>query len=452
MDVGSAQRLLREAGTPHASRPRGHGGRGRARASAAAAGRTARLRAEALDAAAQLTAAFSLNLTALSLLALVVGMFLIYNTVMFTVVQRRAVIATLRALGATPAQMLGVILLEACAAGALGPCSASPAAGCSGRARPPGHAHDQRPLLRRPRREAPLTPWSMAKGAALGIGAALSPRSLRGSRRRVWSPRSACAPHAGVRAQRLAPRVALAGLALACWAPGCCWACPRSLVASFAALFAIVVGLALLVPWATVVRCACSAPLVGALAGTLGRLAARTVTRAVSRTGVAIAALMVAVSVTIGVGLMIRSFRQTVENWLDLSLRADVYIAARRAAHRDAGRPLAGDPGARERSARRRGGRALSLRRGASPDGDVSLAVADPQRERDAALYRFSSGSPQETWARVRAGAVLVSEPFAFRRRLPPHGGSVTLQTDRGAVAFPVAGVFYDYASEQGWS
>ena len=48
---------------------------------------------------AELTAAFELNLTALSLLALVVGMFLIYNTVMFSVVQRRAVFGTLRALG-----------------------------------------------------------------------------------------------------------------------------------------------------------------------------------------------------------------------------------------------------------------------------------------------------------------------------------------------------------------
>jgi putative ABC transport system permease protein len=45
---------------------------------------------------------------------------------------------------------------------------------------------------------------------------------------------------------------------------------------------------------------------------------------------------------------------------------------------------------------------------------------------------------------------VLVSEPFAFRRRLPARGGSVTLRTDHGPVDFPVAGIFYDYASEQG--
>jgi putative ABC transport system permease protein len=49
----------------------------------------------------EMTAAFNLNLTALSLLALVVGLFLIYNTVTFSVVQRRPVLGTLRSLGMT---------------------------------------------------------------------------------------------------------------------------------------------------------------------------------------------------------------------------------------------------------------------------------------------------------------------------------------------------------------
>ena len=50
----------------------------------------------------------------------------------------------------------------------------------------------------------------------------------------------------------------------------------------------------------------------------------------------------------------------------------------------------------------------------------------------------------------MRQGAVLVSEPFAFRHGLPSRGGTVELLTDRGLRSFPVAGVFYDYATEQG--
>ena len=43
---------------------------------------------------------------------------------------------------------------------------------------------------------------------------------------------------------------------------------------------------------------------------------------------VAVAALMVAVSVIIGVGVMIGSFRQTVELWLDDVLQADIFISS----------------------------------------------------------------------------------------------------------------------------
>ncbi|MEZ4640753.1 MAG: ABC transporter permease [Caldilineaceae bacterium] len=68
----------------------------------------------------EMTAAFRLNLTALSLLALVVGMFLIYNTVTFSVIQRRPVIGTLRALGMTRREIFSMILVESLLLGFLG--------------------------------------------------------------------------------------------------------------------------------------------------------------------------------------------------------------------------------------------------------------------------------------------------------------------------------------------
>ena len=54
-----------------------------------------------------MTAAFRTNLTALSLLALVVGMFLIYNSMTFSVVQRRPMFGTLRCLGVTSRRSAG---------------------------------------------------------------------------------------------------------------------------------------------------------------------------------------------------------------------------------------------------------------------------------------------------------------------------------------------------------
>ena len=92
-------------------------------------------------------------------------------------------------------------------------------------------------------------------------------------------------------------------------------------------MFAVIVAAALLAPPAIVVlmdllmrvsRRAANIPL---------RMAIRGVTASLSRTGVSVAALMVSVATVIGVGLMVGSFRASVDRWLSDSLRSDVYIS-----------------------------------------------------------------------------------------------------------------------------
>jgi len=401
----------------------------------------------------ELTAAFQLNLTALSLLALVVGMFLIYNTVMFSVVQRRAVIGTLRALGVTPAQVFALVLLETAAEAAVGTVLGLGLGFVLGQ----GAVR----LVTQTINDlyyvvsvagAPLTVASVAKATALGLGAGVLsavPPAFEAAR---IEPVAALRQSTFTGATRLSvPLIALGGMALGSLGAAILSFFPSSLVASFAGLFAVVLGMAFLAPATTMLLMAVLGPLAGAGVGTLGRLAARTVTASISRTGVAIAALMVAVSVTIGVSLMIQSFRSTIVNWLALTLRADLYLAAPGPGRAQQAPTLAADVLARVKAVPGVGEveafRAVEV---ASPEGPVHLSVADPRRERSADLYRFSAGTPAETWERVRAGAVLVSEPFAFRHRLPPQGGTVTLQTDRGTRTFEVAGTFYDYATERG--
>ena len=68
----------------------------------------------------QMTTAFQLNLTMLSMLALIVGLFLIYNTMTFSVVQRRALFGTLRCLGVTRPEVFGLVISEALAVGVIG--------------------------------------------------------------------------------------------------------------------------------------------------------------------------------------------------------------------------------------------------------------------------------------------------------------------------------------------
>ena len=67
-----------------------------------------------------MTAAFRLNLSALSLLALVVGLFLIYNTMTFSVVRRRELFGAMRCLGVTGREIFLLVMSEAVMVGIIG--------------------------------------------------------------------------------------------------------------------------------------------------------------------------------------------------------------------------------------------------------------------------------------------------------------------------------------------
>lgn len=75
----------------------------------------------------RMLAAFHFNLAALSWIALVVGLFLVYNTVAVSVISRRPEIGVLRALGATRRLVLGLFLGEAAVLAALGAALGAPA-------------------------------------------------------------------------------------------------------------------------------------------------------------------------------------------------------------------------------------------------------------------------------------------------------------------------------------
>jgi putative ABC transport system permease protein len=408
---------------------------------------------EQVETVAQLTSAFQLNLTALSLLALVVGMFLIYNTVMFSVVQRRKVLGILRSVGVTGEQLFGLILLETAAVAAIGSILGLGLGWVLGQAAVglvTQTINDLYYVLSV--REAPLTALAMGKGLGLGIGAgvlaAVAPAFEAASVEPVTVMRRS-ALEDSLRARL--PLLTASGIALGGLGVIVLLAAGQSLVASFGGLLAIVLGLALIVPVATIGLMRAIGPLARRALGPLGGMAAGTVVRSMSRTSVAIAALMVAVSVTIGVSVMIASFRATVVNWLDLTLVADVYISAPAAGGTRTAVSLSPDipnrvaavPGIAEVEAIR------NVVVG-SEFGEVQLAAADTQRRRSAELYRFGGRSPEDIWRLMSDGWVIISEPFAYRHQLPARGAHVLLHTDYGERSFPVAAIYYDYSSDQG--
>ena len=406
-------------------------------------------RAGALD---RMTRAFRLNLGALSLLSLVVGMFLIYNTMTFSVIRRRRLIGMLRALGVSRREIFVMILGESLLIGAVGTLIGLACGALLGNelTRLVTRTINDLYFVMEVRR-LPLLPSALFKGVLLGIVTTLiaaCPAALEatGAPPRAVLSRSQLE---SLRRKRV-PLAALGGCLAMLAGAGLLLFQGGGIIGGFAGLFVIIIGYSLLIPAAVVVSAGALRPVMAALFGVTGKMAARGVVVSLSRTGVATAALVVAVSAGIGVGIMVGGFRLTVQSWLENWLQADVYL---RSADNGGGRyrpPL--DPALIGRLSGLPGAEGCSLsRRVTVEDARGSTEIFSVAVPEAAFLhYPFKEGSPQEAWDSFSRGAsLLVSEPYSYRHHLHP-GDRVTLLTDRGERAFPVSGIIYDYGSDAG--
>jgi len=400
----------------------------------------------------EMTAAFRLNLLALSLLALVVGMFLIYNTMTFSVVQRRPLFGTLRCLGVTRREVFALVVSEALIVGLLGAILGLGLGILMGQGAVSMVTQTINDLFFVVTvQDVNIPVSSLVKGALLGIIATAIAAALP-----AWEaasvPARAALSRSGLetKARHAVTWLAFGGLVLGGLGVGLLSLPTRSLASSFGGTFAVVVGFAMLTPLTTVLLMRGATPLFGRALGALGRMAPRNVVNSLSRTAIAVAALMVAVSVTIGVSLMIDSFRYTVVAWLDQVLMGDVYVSAPSLTSTQATTPL--DPAVLEILEGWPGVARVDTLRTAvidSPDGPVTVfGVQNPNfGERP---FLSADGPPQAIWEAMQNGVAVVSEPYANNRGLPKRAGSVTLYTDEGPREFPVAGIYYDYVSSQG--
>jgi putative ABC transport system permease protein len=421
------------------------------------------------NAVKQMTAAFRLNLTALSLLALVVGMFLIYNTVTFSVVQRRPLFGILRCLGATPGQLFTVIMGESAALAILGSVLGVGlgivlAQGIVGLITQT--INDFYFVVNV--QQVSIPPATLVKGLVVGTAAALLSSLMPALEAMRTSPQTIMQRSALEGSiQRLLPWLVLAWVGTTLGGIGLLRIPSTSLVLAFTGLFSILLGSALLTPPLTAVAMQIVTPLSSRLLGAIGRLAPRDIARSLSRTSVAIAALMVAVSVIVGVSIMVGSFRGTVVQWLDQTLQADIYVSPpSTTANRVIGKL---DPAIVE-----------EIRHWPQVedvvtynDADVTVkAIAYPANgqvltqatERPVKLISaggdVSHGHRPYAWKRTpnvdpwqfleTTDGVIISEALIARENLAEPPTAITLDTPLGLKEFPVIAVFYDYSSDRG--
>lgn len=394
------------------------------------------------DALERMSRAFRLNLTAMSLLALIVGMFLVYNTVSFSVLRRRAQFGTLRTLGVTRAGIFWLIVSETLVLGLVG--------SLLGIGLGIGLGQGLLQLMVRTINDLyyslevtrlSLDGLSLLKGVGGTLLAAVLATLLP-----AWE--ATRTPPAGVlRASTLEaslqPRLGqlgLAGLGLMLGG-GALTLASSDLWFNFACFVLVVGGAALTIPWLA------RGFMLGLARGLdpVLRMAPRQLARSLSRTAVAMAALMVAVSVVISVSLMIGSFRSTLIAWLDTTLGADLFAIQAQS------QPLPAQLAEQVRRfpgvARVETSRQLRL---LTSEGVIQLAILSRDISQ-ARRFVWLAGDRAGLWQRLEAGAVLVSQPFATHHGLRPVAGqTLSLPTDTGPRRFKIAGIYYDYTSDQG--
>jgi putative ABC transport system permease protein len=406
----------------------------------------------------QMIHSYQLNLTALSFIAVLVSMYLIYNTANLSVVRRRKELGILRSIGMLPRQILCLVLLEAAGYGLMG--------GLAGLA---GGTLLARFLLNTVSRtitnlyvlvgvkEIPLSFIELGFILLFSILISMISAYLPARQAAGLEPREVLYQKPGmIDAVGKVTRknlfwgmglLALAGL-LTFLPPWHQWP-----IGGFSATLALTLGFSFLLP--DFLRLIFRRVFIFQFLKKRGYLSEwlgiNYLNRYVGRITIAMAALMIAIAMLISVSLMIRSFRQAVDTWIGQSVSGDLFVGPVLPSNQGfyqflEPRTIQEIESLKEVSevyhyrAIMTEAKGLPIRLWA---GDLAII------QRRGGLS-FTRGTSESIMPEAITGeGILASEILANQLSLKP-GDQITLMTADGPHAFRVAGVFYDYRTEGG--
>jgi len=389
--------------------------------------------------------AFRLNLEAMSLMALFVAVFLIYNTTMFTVVSRRKDAGILRSLGVKRYEVtiafLAEILILGTAGGAIG--SVLGYLLSHFLTTIIGSTISNLYFFLRP--TPPI--WSfliLLSGIILGCGASILGSLLPLVELARTDPVEALRGRsASRRSGKKALKAAYAGIVVLMISLVILLASGKQIYMAYAATFGVLLGLSLLTGILLVYAAPALKVFLSLVGGIAGKVAAGNIRQNLGRSGVAVAAFMVALSMSIGLASMIGSFRESLAWWMGTQLRGDLYIS--NASETEV--PL--DFYEELRSINAIGGvdayrKVKILYRGRTA---YITAINAPVLQRFARFAWIEGGD--EHWEAVKSGGVIISESFARNFNVRP-GDTIALDGIGGSVQLKVEAAFYDYSTEHG--
>ncbi len=392
-----------------------------------------------------ITEAFQTNLTAMSLLALLVAIFLLYNTMTFLIIRRKSTIKILRAVGVSRRGIFGCVVIEAIVIGAT--------ASLIGLLLGIQLANLLLSLVEKSINnlyfpiDASVTIITRSEfflALALGIGSTLlsTTPALREALK-VAPTFGQVHRRSDVRVQNRNHIAIFASACLVLTGIAIIQLSPTGIILGFAGIYCMVAGYICLIP----MLCRMLGRILRNLAkryfGIRGVLASRALAMSGERTSVAICALCIAISATIGVGVMISSFRTAVDEWLGDRLNADIYISAQgygdQLTKQEIG-ALNSLPGAKFVGV----GHWTWLQ---GPNGRSRVFAVD-YGEQAFSGYRFKS-QVEDTWNRFQNDGVIISEPYAWKHGVST-GDTIELWKEGTIVQMPILGVYYDYSTDRG--
>jgi putative ABC transport system permease protein len=405
----------------------------------------------------KMLAAFRWNLRVLSYVALVVGAFLIYNTIGVSVVRRRTEIGILRALGATRRMVLLNFLAEAMFLGTIG-------AGIGlllgrilavGAVRLIGNTVEMLYVSSRPA-AVDFTLGSVLTGLILGMGTSLvaglapameaarvTPVEAMARARRDYLTRIRWKQHLVV------ALCSLGGAVTAALQPP---VSGRPLFGYLSALL-LVLATAVLIPGVISASSLLAGRVIRRDLGVEAILALKGIRGSLTRTGILVCALTTAVGMMVAVAIMVGSFRQTVVLWMEGQLKADLYL--RPAGSSAADRHPTIDPSVADVIEQVPGVEAVDRFRvyPISYEGlPASLAGGETSKVRASTATYFLPGENRSRILSILpvGDNVIVSEPFANKHHVQA-GELIRLPLAGKWREFRVLGIYYDYSTERGF-
>jgi ABC-type transport system, involved in lipoprotein release, permease component len=400
--------------------------------------------------------AFRVNLFALAGVALLVGMFLVYNTVLISILRRRRDVGILKTLGASAPQIFGAFLIEGLVFGAIG----SVAGIALGRGlawailRLIGRTINALYVSSTPEAIV-LTPGIIVAGVAVGtilsLLSAIQPSIEAAQLRSNLLIRPGMQQRIGRRRTPVAIVTAIVCFVIAALLSRLpAW--NGIAVAGYTAVLFVVAGFSALAPLiVTAASRLLRAPYRAAF-GIVGELASASIPASLRRTSIASAALSLAIGMMVAVALMVGSFRETVRVWVDQTVSSDLWLRPSKGlSNADVAvfpntitNDLAKVPfiAAFDRAR----GRGVLYH-----DAPVTLGSGDLEvaaRFGDLPMIAPSKSSEALRNAIARNG-VVVSESFALKFD-KGVGDEISLTTIHGPRSFPITGVYRDYSNDRG--